>query len=1119
MSSALSKDKNVGTLIVDEGGGAVATSIDPAISYDTIGAEPELNVYQTLIQYDNATTGVLPQNFIPVVATCVPGSTQCVSDYGSSLVKNFGTGPDADVGQYYTFVIDPAAHFYDPVSGKSWAVYPTDVMYSVARTISWASGATSGYTPGWILAQSLLPTGNFGWDGGLHAPYNTTPQSILGTMLINDTHYCPAKAMDGIHGDGCITFDANGGGIAWPGFLEFLEDPMGGGIMSCGWANSIAGTDGTPMPGFATNKNDSSCVLPDGLTSTMGSTWTSYVSGLDPTSWDAWDSLEFPAEFSGSYDPTPPIAFDAVGSGPYYLSGPPLGEMSLATGYTLTASPGYQQPSACSGAVKGIVSYASGGFCLPKVGKYIPKVDVTYYIDNPTYDEAALSNFQAGEVDFAPFLASDFATDVLPYTPSYISLDQFPSLSTFFVSYSLSYSATKCEGFIGGSCSEGGAAVPSDFANNIGIRDLLTASFPYATLFGPGYDKVGPVTFDFCAGGPIPAGMTPWYPTNVTYPCSVNGGVPDTSYSTPGSEAWWFAQMTDISSPYYNAELVWCGEQTGGCVFPLFGEAGNSILNSILPIWASDLYTISNHTLNPFPYDTESFGALVDAETSSSGGNNPAMVGNLGWAPDYPLPSDYENPMVNPIGIYTSPDYVSQMLDLTESLANATACGHTDPTSYANLIYWTNNPYAISTNCQGYAYDTAVYWDENAATLPAGALSQALLEYNLAGHIFNTLDLYNWQGNANEVYTFAPWINPASIDSNPTFGGGGDTIWYYVQYMNTQQVNFGESGLPADTTWGVSSSLGGVVTAANATVGYDQNGLPCPTCGQTVEVNLSAGKDVVVPSVMIQAPGQPEPWAFQSAAVALNPLVVTLSKTNAPMTVSLYFTETGSAAITAYGLAPTSTAVPFLCGSITSGFATKGPPTYTACVAPSGPTTIEVAAAPSGPGYYTYTMTAPTGFAICTKLTALCPIVGTLTKSSGKLGIVAAGLPTTGTIYFYPVIEKMKFTISGLPAYTTWTVTVATFAGPTLFASTLSNTTTSKGAGTIYFYIQQNASAVYGFSVNTYTLQTGYVPSYSSGYFTASGAKTIGLTAIDPRHVVIHLYGPEALNRLALEGL
>ncbi len=1137
--NALSNDHHQGTLIVDEGGGPVATSIDPAVDYDTIGAEPEENVYETLIQYDNATTGITPSSFIPVVATCVPGSAQCVSDYGSTLTVNFGSGPYADIPQYYTFVIDPAAHFYDPVSGKSWKVYPTDVMFSVARTIAWSSGETSGYTPGWILGQSLLPSGNASWDGGLHFPYNNTGYGVLGSMLVNDSAYCPTKAMNGITGDGCITFDVNGQGQAWPGFLEFIEDSLGGAIMSCGWTNSIQAADGTPEPGFSSTSNDSSCLLPDGYNSTSGAidgpAWTAYLAEEasnspsvvnNATSWDNFDELILPAEFDATYNPTPPIQDDAVGSGPYYLAGPPLGTMSLTGGYTLAASPGYVQPSACSGAIHGITSYASGGFCYPAadtqtVHHYIPNVDVTYYVDSQSEDTAALGAFESGDVDFAPFLPSDFPTDVLPNT-QYISIDQFPSISTFFISYSLSYSAVACGTFTGGSCSEGGNAVPATFATNVGVRDLLTAAFPYSTLFSQGEDKEGPVTFDYCAGGPIPAGMTPWYPTNVTYPCAVNGGVPDTSPLVQGSEGWWWEQLSTPGSGWNDADIDACVNETGsgGCVFPLFGEAGNSILNDILPDWAANLYAISGHALNPFPYDTETFGALVGAETSSSGGDNPAMIGNLGWAPDYPLPSDYENPMVNPQGIYTNPDYVSQELDASESPQNAAICGYTDPSNYSDLVYWANNPYAINTTCQGYAYDTAVYWDEGAAKLPAGALSQALLEYNLAGHIFNTLDLYAWQGNANEVFTFAPWINPASIDANPTFGGGGDTLWMYIKYQSTQEVNFKETGLPTGTVWQVSTTNAGVTTSGNAEEGYNVLGSPNAGSGQVVTLNLTVGKDVVVPSILVQGAG-PTYEAFASASTTISPLSVAIAAT-AP-TITLTFTAVGNATLTEYGIGPTAFAAPSFCGTITSGAATKGPPTYSACATPTSPSipvTLEVTNAtgsdmtPSGATAYKYTATVPTGFAICTKVTAACPIVGTLKAASGTFGIVSAGTTTAETIYFYPVYETVKFSISGLPAYTTWSVTVSTFSGPTVYTATLLDTTAKNGAGSISFSIQQNKSAVYEYTVNTYTLQTGYVPSITSGYFSPSAAKTISITAMDPKSHVVILYGPEALSRL-----
>ncbi|HZY91656.1 MAG TPA: PKD domain-containing protein, partial [Thermoplasmata archaeon] len=130
--AGVSSSKHSGQLIVYEEIPGGSTSADPAIDYETAGYETILNVYEQLIAYNGSVTGPSPGAYVPVLAACVPGSTtganNCLTKFGSSLVN----------GNDYTFVLDGGAQFYDPATKASWGVYPTDVMFSVARTMGFA---------------------------------------------------------------------------------------------------------------------------------------------------------------------------------------------------------------------------------------------------------------------------------------------------------------------------------------------------------------------------------------------------------------------------------------------------------------------------------------------------------------------------------------------------------------------------------------------------------------------------------------------------------------------------------------------------------------------------------------------------------------------------------------------------------------------------------------------------------------------------------------------------------------------------------------------------------------------------------------------------------------------
>ncbi len=170
-----------GTLDVYETVPGGATTLDPATAYDTTSYEVILNVYQTLVSYNGSTTA----SFVPTIATCVPGQgTQCATDYGSGFTgifnatgANFTGSNGAPV--YWTFVIDPAAHFYDPATKASWQVYPTDVMYSIARTLAFADQPVRNQDVRLDRLSGAAPSGNGSWDNSIHAPFNNTPSQIL----------------------------------------------------------------------------------------------------------------------------------------------------------------------------------------------------------------------------------------------------------------------------------------------------------------------------------------------------------------------------------------------------------------------------------------------------------------------------------------------------------------------------------------------------------------------------------------------------------------------------------------------------------------------------------------------------------------------------------------------------------------------------------------------------------------------------------------------------------------------------------------------------------------------------------------------------------------------------
>jgi len=851
-----------GTLNIYEVLKGGARTMDPAVAYDTGSYEPILNVYETLVNYNGSST----DTFVPTLATCVPGTVQCVTDYGSNLTGFVGSQPI-----YWTFVIDPAAHFYDPTTKASWGVYPTDVMFSFARTLGYALLPYETKDPGWIQAQALLPAGNGSWDSGIHSPLNNSPGSILGSMLINDTTYCPAAAITNAHG--CVTFVANGEGSDWPYFLELVADNLGGSIVPCGWFSA----QGAGMPDWSSNAahGDGPCAVTQlgASQSTSSAAWTSYMGNLTSNSatvtenMTSWDAFELQANHQPGVNPN--VQFSLVGSGPYYAGIIP------GSAYQLAVNPSYAQPVGCSGA-GGLATYT--GYCDPAPGGYVGSVHVYWEPD----DSFGISQYRAGSADLAGLEAVHTSTLRQLAAEGALNYMSFPTISDFFMPINLYWSSAQ---YTNDFSAQPTQTIPSDFFTNLALREFYVHSYPYTTVENT-VRTVDGIQFTFNAGGPIPDGMGNYYPSNVSFPA----GDPDMNASHVGGAAWWWAQATNVSSPYYDPQLASC--TTGHpCTWAIGGLTGDPSDDIAIADWISEIKTLTGGALQPFggaSFDL-TFDQFLDILFAPSYQNPLVSAAGTGWAPDYPDPTDYMAPLAYPDSSYTAPDAFSQQLGYgLAAVTNNTTCGHND-TTYADLVYWAQqaeNPTNLTWTsiCQGVAYSVAVHAMYVAAGLPVGP--NRVLNYTLIEQILNGLSMYVWNGQANEVVSAAPWISLASLNQNPMIGGGGDQVWFQVHYAFTSTVTFQETGLTAGTTWSatfgtqtLSSSTSSIAFTGvgNGTYGYSVAFAPgykvTPTNG-----TLVVGADVTVPVTFSTLAGKTFPVYLNETGLVSNtswPIVIT----------------------------------------------------------------------------------------------------------------------------------------------------------------------------------------------------------------------------------------------------
>ncbi|MCI4367702.1 MAG: hypothetical protein L3K08_08120, partial [Thermoplasmata archaeon] len=231
---------------------------------------------------------------------------------------------------------------------------------------------------------------------------------------------------------------------------------------------------------------------------------------------------------------------------------------------------------------------------------------------------------------------------------------------------------------------------------------------------------------------------------------------------------YWWAQMQDTSSIYYDPEIQQCAGNNP-CQLPLFGTTGSAAGDQANALWAAELSQHSGGGIKVSPVDINFVELIVNSEFSSPG-QNPMPVYTLGWAPDYPDPTDYIVPLYFPNSTYTYGDSVEQSLFVSQFASGCPGHNATDFNYYSNTT--------IPQACQGLAYEAMVKDFKIAALTPAGPYR--VLLYDLGEKIAAQLALYVYTGQSNQISSAASWVDSTSINTNVTIGGGGDVPYFWM---------------------------------------------------------------------------------------------------------------------------------------------------------------------------------------------------------------------------------------------------------------------------------------------------------------------------------------------------
>ncbi|MDE1820260.1 MAG: PKD domain-containing protein [Euryarchaeota archaeon] len=690
------------SLVVYEETASGASTLDPSVDYESVGAEVIANVYETLIEYNGSHATPDPSSFVPEAATCVPGSTtgpySCMTMYGSSLI-----GPTAGD---YTFVINPNAKFYNPYTASSYAVSPSDVVWSVARTCLFADYPSAYVNNGWVLCQSLLPYGSSKFDAGMHAPWASTPANILSSMTVNGPE-CPLVGGSPA-GAGCVTFHTALGGVpgvsAFPFFLELVEDPLGAAIQSCSWEQS----QGFTLPGWT------SC-------STIPSA-SSYPLG---TEWDA-------AEMQGAQNNwNQNIATQMVGSGPYYLQA-----YSPGGDYAVKLSPAWTGTTCLGG-------HANG--CVPNANQIEATQASITWEKTATPGESAYSQ---GTADFATIPNTDTSTMLNLIAQGKIGAFTSPTMIIFFSWFNFATDETAAQ-----SLTTTTLTAPSYMMQDLNMRQFLVHAFPYQTQQSTQCVVQG-VPYCELYGGAIPRGEGSFYPGNISWP----SGNPSTSTGSPNDAGYWWSavQADNLDGPKCTTAKP--------CVYAQILPQGDPGDLAMYNAWAGWINTISSGAVNmvviPVTFSNE-ITFLGQAP-----GTAPYQGAFLGWIPDYPDPSDNTAPMLYPDASYTySSGFCEGMTDGTNCALPSVAQQNYMGACTGGTL---SSPTQVSTACQGTEYNEMVALAQAGdACIAPCPVSQRILDYSMAENIQNQLGLYVYDFQQVGTSTYAPWINPAAFTPNP----------------------------------------------------------------------------------------------------------------------------------------------------------------------------------------------------------------------------------------------------------------------------------------------------------------------------------------------------------------
>ncbi|WP_010917590.1 ABC transporter substrate-binding protein [Thermoplasma volcanium] len=548
-------------------------TLDGAIAYDTVSDEILENVYQFLVTYNGSSS----TSFVPQLASQLPSTTNggINTNYKNYTVHTpWGISYTVHIKPYenYTFHIRSNATWQNGQPVTAW-----DVYYSYIRTLLFDAGSPE--TPGWIIAQVLLP----------------------GNYYTSNTFWNITQNMTVDNATNSITFHFQK--PLTPNFVFELLSASGDYVMDANWIVAHATAS---QPALA------------------------WKSGLTPYSlpWNATGFNEYKAQGSAS-DYNQYLVNNVMADGPYEID-----YIIPSSAVVLIKNPDFNPP----------------GPWFPRA--HIDKVVLEYIGETSTrYLQLKSGYAQTGGIPTSDWsLVEGLNASHIDY---YLSK---PSLSIFWYNFNANVNTTML------STLDKSANMPSALFSVLQIRKAFAYAYNESEYLNKDEgNAIYNVTFAVPYAGMLDVGMLGYQSINELN-ATTNGQVP--YFNLNLAKMYWEEGVRDwnklvnsTGNSSLDITVATSGTNKGDYVYqgkplniPIIIFSGDPDDLAGATQWGDYLSTfITGFTFTVIPL---AFPSIIGYQVQ---GQNPMPIYELGWAPDYPYPTDYLGPMALPENSTTYP--------------------------------------------------------------------------------------------------------------------------------------------------------------------------------------------------------------------------------------------------------------------------------------------------------------------------------------------------------------------------------------------------------------------------------------------------------------------------------